>query len=125
MKPYRVQSHGVLRAQMKAVARGAKRAPKQAAAPSFESVAALLRLLTPENRELLAVIRDKKPQSISELAQLTGRAQPNVIRTLGKLEAVGFVEMKSIKQRKVPTTAIRRFLVEVDPFSQRDQFKWA
>lgn len=125
MKPYRVQSHGSLRAQMKAVARGAKAVPKRAGAPSFESVAALLRLLTPENRELLAVIRDKKPQSISELAQLTGRAQPNVIRTLGKLEAVGFVEMKSIKQRKVPTTAIRRFLVEVDPFSQRDQFKWA
>lgn len=74
MKPYRVQSHGSLRAQMKAFARGVKAAPKHAGAPSFESVAALLRLLTPENRELLAVIRDKKPQSISELAQLTGRA---------------------------------------------------
>lgn len=43
----------------------------------------------------------------------------------GKLEAVGFVAMRWINQRKVPTTPIRRLLVEVDPFSQRDQFKWA
>ena len=39
-------------------------------------------------------IRDKKPQSIAELADLTGRAQPNLTRTLGKLEAIGFVRLK-------------------------------
>lgn len=110
---------------MKAVARGAKAAPRNAARPSFESVSALLRLLTPANRELLSVIRDKKPQSIAELAQLTGRAQPNVMRTLGKLEAVGFVQMKAIKQRKVPTTAVRSFRIKVDPFWTRDRFEWA
>ena len=125
MKPYRLQTHGLLRAQMKAVARGAKAAPRNAARPSFESVSALLRLLTPANRELLSVIRDKKPQSIAELAQVTGRAQPNVMRTLGKLEAVGFVQMKAIKQRKVPTTAVRSFRIKVDPFSTRDRFEWA
>ncbi len=63
---------------MKAVARGAKVAPKNSAAPSFDSVSALLRLLTPANRLLLAVIRDKSPQSIAELAQLSGRVQPNL-----------------------------------------------
>ncbi|MGH7117511.1 MAG: helix-turn-helix domain-containing protein [Acetobacteraceae bacterium] len=110
---------------MKAVARGAKAAQKNAALPSFESASALLRLLTPANRELLAVIRDKKPQSITELAQLTGRAQPNVIRTLGKLEAMGFVQMKAIKQRRVPTTVARSFRIKIDPFSTRDRFEWA
>jgi predicted transcriptional regulator len=34
---------------------------------SFDSVEALLRLLTPQNRELLAAIRDKKPQSSDNL----------------------------------------------------------
>jgi predicted transcriptional regulator len=110
---------------MKAVARGERPAPKDAAAPSFDSVSALLRLLTPENRALLAVIRDKKPQSIAELAELTGRAQPNLTRTLGKLEAMGFVKMKSVRRRKVPTTAVQSFRIKVDPFSSNDRVEWA
>jgi predicted transcriptional regulator len=44
---------------MKAVARGERRAPRDAARPSFNSVAALVRLLTPENRALLATLRDR------------------------------------------------------------------
>jgi predicted transcriptional regulator len=125
MKPYRIQSHGTLRRQMKAVARGKRVAPKDLSAPSFESVSALLRLLTPANRALLAVIRDKKPQSIAELAELTGRAQPNLTRTLGKLEAVGFVQMKSVRRRKVPTAAVHAFRVKIDPFSSNDRLEWA
>jgi hypothetical protein len=38
---------------------------------------------------------------------------------------VGFVQIRAMNRRKVPTTAIRPFRVEVDPFSQRDHFKWA
>ena len=125
MKSYRIQTHGSLRQEMQAVARGARTAAKHAGVPSFESVSALLRLLTPANRALLAVIRDKKPQSIAELAQLTGRAQPNLLRTLGKLEAVGFVHLKTVKQRRVPTTAVRSFRIEVDPFASCDRFEWA
>lgn len=125
MKHQKIQSHGSLRKEMKAVARGERPAPKDAAAPSFDSVSALLRLLTPENRALLAVIRDKKPQSIAELAELTGRAQPNLTRTLGKLEAMGFVKMKSVRRRKVPTTAVQSFRIKVDPFSSNDRVEWA
>jgi hypothetical protein len=35
----------------------------------------------------VAIIRDKRPQSIAELAELAGRAQPNLTRTLCKLVA--------------------------------------
>ncbi|WP_210399011.1 HVO_A0114 family putative DNA-binding protein [Steroidobacter denitrificans] len=82
---------------------------------------ALLRLLTPENRTLLAIIRDKRPQSIAELAELTGRAQPNLTRTMRKLEAAGFVRMDMVKRRKVPTTSIHPFTIRIDPFSQNDR----
>ncbi len=125
MKHFKVQSHKSLKEEMKAVARGERAAPKDAAATSFESVEALLRLLTPQNRELLAIIRDKKPQSIAELAELTGRAQPNLTRTLGKLEAVGFVRMKSINRRKVPTAVIHSLRINIDPFSQNDRLELA
>jgi predicted transcriptional regulator len=125
MVEYRIQSHESLKREMMAVARGEKPAPKDAAAPSFNSIDALIRLLTPENRELLATIRDRKPQSISELAEITGRAQPNLTRTLAKLEAVGFVRMRLVKRRKVPTASVRMLHVEIDPFSQHDRVKIA
>jgi len=125
MVEYRIQSHESLKREMMAVARGEKPAPKDAAAPSFNSIDALIRLLTPENRELLATIRDRKPQSISELAEITGRAQPNLTRTLAKLEAVGFVRMRLVNRRKVPTASVRTLHVEIDPFSQHDRVKIA
>jgi predicted transcriptional regulator len=114
-----------LEAEMRAVARGEKPAPADAARPSFESVEAVIRLLTPENRQLLAVIRDRKPQSINELAEMTGRAAPNLTRTLAKLEAVGFVRMRTVERRKVPTSVVGKLHVEIDPFSQNDRFEIA
>lgn len=125
MTEYKIQSHDDLKAEMMAVARGEKPAPKDAALPSFNSIDTLLRLLTPENRQLLAVIRDRKPQSISELSDMTGRAQPNLTRTLAKLEAVGFVRMRTVERRKVPTAAVHTLRVEIDPFSQNDHVEMA
>ena len=125
MKHVKIQGHAALREEMKAVARDEKAAPKNAGGNSFDSVDALLRLLTPQNRKLLAVIRDKKPQSIAELSELTGRAQPNLTRTLGKLEAVGFVRLKSVRNRKVPTAAVHSLRIKIDPFSQNDRLELA
>src|ERR1039458_4674924 len=125
MKHFKIQSHASLREEMKAVARGERPAPKDAGSTTFDSVDALMRLLTPQNRQLLAVIRDKKPQSIAELAELTGRAQPNLTRTLGKLEAVGFVRFKNVARRKVPTTIVHSLKISIDPFSQNDRLELA
>ena len=121
MKQVKIQGHAALRKEMTVVARGDKAASKDAGGFSFDSVEALLRLLTPQNRALLAVIRDKKPQSIAELAELTGRAQPNLTRTLGKLEAIGFVRFTNVNRRKIPTTVVRSLKINIDPFSQKDR----
>jgi predicted transcriptional regulator len=125
VKEVKIQSHGALRKEMKAVATGRRQPPRHASGISFDSVETLLRLLTPKNRELLAIIRDKNPQSIAELAELTGRKSPNVTRTLGKLEAVGFIRMKTVKRRKVPTTSVRVLRISIDPFSQNDRLEMA
>ncbi len=87
MTTYKIQGLRSLRDEMKAVARGERPAPADAARSSFNSVEAVVRLLTPENRALLAMIRDRQPQSVAELVQLSGRSQPNLTRTLAKLEA--------------------------------------
>jgi len=125
MKRYKIQSLASLEKEMKAVARGERAAPADAAKPSFNSVDALIRLLTPENRRLLALIRDRKPGSVAELVQLTGRAQPNLTRTLAKLEAAGFITMKAVGRRKAPSAAIKKIVVEIDPFSERDRLRVA
>ena len=125
MTEHRIISHTELRDEMMAVARGEKPAPEYAGTQTFESVEALTRLLTRENRELLAIIRDRKPQSIAELAKITGRAQPNLTRTLAKLEAVGFIRMRTVERRKIPVPAVHKLRVEIDPFSQNDHFEIA
>lgn len=105
---------------MRSVARGEQAAPADAAMPSFNSVAAVVRLLTPENRALLAIIRDLKPKSVAELAEMSGRAQPNLTRTLAKMEAAGFVRMTAAGRSKAPSVTIKKIVVEIDPCSDRD-----
>ena len=123
MTSHKIQDLRSLREEMKAVARGERSAPADAARPSFNSVEAVVRLLTPENRQLLAIIRDRKPPSVAALAEMTGRAQPNLTRTLAKLEAAGLITMKAHGRRKAPSAAVRKIVVEIDPYSDRDRLR--
>ena len=125
MNTFKIMSHRELREQMRTVARGQKAPPADAAQPTFESADVLLRLLTPENRELLKVIRDERPQSVADLARLTRRASPNPLRTLAKLEAIGLIEMQTAGKRKIPVTRVRKLRVEIDPFSRNDRIEVA
>lgn len=125
MKRAKVQSLRSLREEMKAVARGERRARPDAGKPSFNSVEAVVRLLTPDNRRLLALIRDRKPRSVAELVEITGRAQPNLTRTLAKLEAAGFIRMKVVGRRKAPSVAVKRIVVDINPYSNRDRLRIA
>ena len=118
----KIQSMKALRAEMLSVARGGRKAPAGARQASFESVEAVMRLLTPENRQLLAAIEREKPASVADLARLLRRAEPNVSRTLGKLVAAGFVRLKPGAGRtKVPEVAIHRLTVDIDLCRQTDR----
>lgn len=64
-----------LRDEMRDVARGARRASPLPAAP-------LLAALSREALELLGVLLRERPESVTRLVALTGRAQPNVSRSL-------------------------------------------
>jgi predicted transcriptional regulator len=125
MTSHKIQSLKGLREEMKAVARGERPAPVDAAKPTFNSVEALVRLLTPENRRLLALIRDRKPRSVADLAEMAGRSQPNLTRTLAKLAAAGLITMQAHGRRKAPRPVVRKIVVEIDPYSDRDRLRVA
>ena len=75
-----------LREEMRAVARGERRAAPLPAAP-------LLAALSREALELLGVVLRERPATVAELAALTGRAQPNVSRSLQQLARHGLVRL--------------------------------
>lgn len=117
----KLQSIKELRAEMVGVARGKIKAPADAGTASFESVEAMARLLTRENRELLAAIDEQKPESVAALATIVHRAEPNVSRTISKLVDAGFVTLRKGKGKsKIPEVKIRRVTIEIDTLHWSD-----
>ena len=56
----------------------------------------------PGHRELLGIIARHRPLGIGALAELAGRVQPNVSRTLSALVSAGLVEVISSGRRSIP-----------------------
>jgi len=67
---------------------------------------------------------DRKPGSVADLVVMTGRAQPNLTRMLARLEAAGFITMKTVGRRKT-AGIVKRIVVEIDPCSDRDRLRVA
>lgn len=59
-------------------------------------------LAVPGHRELLAIIARQSPASIGALAELAGRAQPNVSRALSALSAADLIEVVVSGRRSTP-----------------------
>ncbi len=78
----------------------------------FESIQSMSQILSSLNQELLKVIIEKRPQSLKELEELTGRAKPNLSRTLKTLERYGIVELSRVNNALVPQVKATRFSVE-------------
>jgi predicted transcriptional regulator len=73
----------------------------------FTSMRSLSQVLSDENRALLDVIRTARPASISELADITGRKQGNLSRTLKTMSRYGLVKMEKNERSVRPTRSCR------------------
>lgn len=80
----------------------------------FDSLKSVANVLSKENQQLLKVIAEQQPKSVTELATLTGRAVSNVSRTLKTLGKYNLVEMQNIKNMLRPTVTHQEFLVVVN-----------
>lgn len=77
----------------------------------FTSMRSLSQVLSDENRALLEVIRTAKPESISELAVLTGRTQGNLSRTLKTMSGYGLVKLVRIDRKMRPVAEAERYQI--------------
>ena len=77
----------------------------------FTSMRSLAQVLSDENRALLDMIRESKPDSITELADLTGRKQGNLSRTLKTMCSYGLVKMERRDHRVRPVAVAEHYQI--------------
>jgi predicted transcriptional regulator len=56
---------------------------------------------------------------------MSGRAQPHFTRTLAKMASAGFITMKAVGRRRAPSVTIKKIVVEINPYSDRDRIQIA
>lgn len=78
----------------------------------FDSVKSMAQVLGNENQELLKLIIEHKPHSLSELERISNRKKSNLSRTLKTLEKYGIVELSKKQGKVVPKVMATDFRVE-------------
>lgn len=100
-----------IRARVLAIAKGDYKPKSTEPKIWFTSMRSLAEVLSDDNRALLKVIQEAKPQSISSLALMTGRTPGNLSRTLKTMSNYGFVEMKRDKNLVRPIAKATEFRI--------------
>ncbi|EKE09261.1 MAG: hypothetical protein ACD_16C00203G0006 [uncultured bacterium] len=67
----------------------------------FSSMESLAQVLSTHNKLLLELIAQAKPQSMTELSQLSGRHKSNLSRTLRTMEHYGLVTLNRKKSGEI------------------------
>ncbi|MBC7103604.1 MAG: helix-turn-helix domain-containing protein [Parvibaculum sp.] len=96
-----IASRAEMRARTLAVARGELKPSPSDPKVWFTSLESLAQVLSTKNQALLETIRRDEPQSLKELAGLSGRAESNLSRTLQTLAQYGFVRLNKAEGRRV------------------------
>ena len=108
-----IMSQEQIRARLLAIARGDYKPKATDPKIWFTSMRSLAEVLSDDNRALLKVIHEAKPQSISSLADITGRKPGNLSRTLKTMSNYGFVEMKRENKFLRPIAKATEFRIVV------------
>lgn len=106
-----VASQQDIRKRAQAIARGEHRPRPGEPKIWFASMRSLAEVLSDENRALLRVMREQKPESLSRLTELTGRAPGNLSRTLRTMEHYGIVEMRKTERNVRPIAKASEFVI--------------
>src|SRR5579872_902561 len=100
-----------IRARTLAIARGEYKPRSDEPKIWFTSIRSLAEVLSDDNQALLQIIIEKKPHSIRELSEMSGRQSSNLSRTLKTLSAYGFIKLEKINKTICPIAKIAQFNV--------------
>ena len=90
--------------------------PKKKEGIYFENIDTLKSILTDKRLALLKAVKEKKPQSIYELAKILHRDIKNVNNDVSKLSELGFITLKKNKEERVkvaPSVDYDKILFEI------------
>jgi predicted transcriptional regulator len=96
-----------------AVARGERRISPDEPKVWFTSIESFAKVLSAGNRELLSVIAEQAPNSLEELARLTGRAKSNLSRTLKTMAGYGLVQLERGERGRI-TPRVKHDRIELE-----------
>ncbi len=108
-----IATRAQMQARTRAIARGELKPGPTDPKVWFTSLESLAQVLSTPNQALLDLIRRARPESVSALAELSGREQGNLSRTLRTMERYGLVTLNKVDNRIVPEVPYERFAVEV------------
>ena len=106
-----IASQQAIRARAQAIASGEHQPRPDEPKIWFTSRRSLAEVLSDDNRALPRVIREEKPESLSQLAEVTGRAPSNLSRTLKTMECYGLVEMPRELRTVRPVVTTSEFVI--------------
>jgi len=92
-----------------AIARGHIRRKKSDPKIWFDSIETCMQVLSTHNLNLLKLIDEKKPESVEELARISGRQKSNLSRTLKRFERHHIVDLVQNERRKKPVALATQF----------------
>lgn len=106
-----IASQQAIRARALAIAKGTIKPRPGDPKIWFTSMKSLAEVLSDDNRALLHVIRDTRPESIAKLALATGRKPGNLSRTLKTMSHYGIVEMQRENNMVRPVVKATEFRI--------------
>ncbi len=95
-----------------AIARGKYRPQSDEPKIWFESLQSMAQVLSNENQLLLKTILERKPESLKELEEATGRSSSNLSRTLRTMARYGIVKMEKVHRNIRPVVEATDFTVQ-------------
>ena len=80
----------------------------------FSSMKSLSEVLSDNNVRLLKLIKNHKPETIKELAEISGRRSSNLSRTLKTMERYGIVELRKKNKSVKPIVKATEFTIQYE-----------
>ena len=117
-----IATYDQMKARTMAIAKGEHKPKRGEPKVWFTSMESFARVLSDRNRALLDLIIEAQPDSLTELAEVSGRAKGNLSRTLKTMERYGLVTLsKGTKGRIKPRVPYSGVVLDVPLIASAEQ----